>query len=267
MAAHNTYRFYHLFLEIQNRLFKYSRIQKKLWDEVNKQLKLLNMQLIINSLVKKEEKVWEPKVWQVIRQYLKSVHQYSWLGNVEYTVENLMDVLQSLLESQFPKSRYSGSYQSYLYQKKIIWNRWLDTLSELLIKVLPSDLLPINIGEILLFNPRIYQMRMHTLLVSIQRKLMFRKVQPRKDVFDSDKLVARNFFSSKSTENEFNLDAYLKTINQMFVLKNPNRVLAQVAQQTAQLSATCENEFNESVSKMKHFLEKVKKLSKNYLIG
>ncbi len=253
--------YYNLFLEIQSRLFKYSQIQKKLWDEVNKQLKLLNIQLVTSQLIKKEEKEWEPKVWQVIRQYLKSVHSFAWPSNVQYSTGALMDILNSVLESRFPKTEFKGNYQTYLYQKKLIWNRWLDTLSELLIKVLPNEQLPISIGEVLLFNPRIYQMRMHTLLVSIQRKFMFKKVQPRKEVFDSDKLVAKNFFSKKISDNEFDLDSYLKTVKQMFILRNPNRVLAQVAQQTAQLTATCENEFNESVSKMQHFLDKVKKLS------
>ncbi len=254
--------YYNLFLEIQNRLFKYSEIQKKLWDEVNKQLKLLNIQLISNALNKKEEKEWEPKVWQVIIQYLKSVHGFPWPNNVSYTTKTLIDILTTVLDKRFSRKNFRGSDQAFVYQKQTIWRRWLETLSELLVKVLPNSQLPINIGDVELFNPKIYQMRMHTLLVSIQRKFMFRKVLPREEKYESDKLKAQNFFSRDKTKNEFNLSAYLKTLSDMFVLKNPNRVLAQVAQQTAQLSATCENEFNESVSKMKHLLEKVKKLSK-----
>jgi hypothetical protein len=254
--------YYNLFLEIQNRLFKYSEIQKNVWDEVNKQLKLLNIQLLTAILNKQEERSWEPKVWQVIHQYLKAVHGFTWPDNHPYTVKTLVDVLKSLLENRYPRAKFRGNDQVFFYRKQVIWRRWLETLAELLIKVLASNQLPVNIGEVELFNPRIYQMRMHTLLVSIQRKFMFKKVAPREENYDSDKLKARNFFSRNQSENEFNLDAYLKTVNEMFVLKNPNRVLAQVAQQTAQLSATCENEFNASVSKMKHLLEKVKKLSK-----
>lgn len=253
--------FYNLFLEIQNRLFKYAQIQQMLWDEVNKQLRILNIQLLSRSLNKKEEKDWDPKIWQVIHQYLQSVHKFSWPNNVNYNTKTLIDILQSILERRFPKSSFRGDQQAYLYKKQLMWRRWLETLCELLVKVLPNEQLPVNIGEVQLFNPKIYQMRMHTLLVSIQRKFMFRKVPPREEAFDSEKLKAKNFFKSKTTDNEFNLDAYLKTLNEMFVLKNPNRVLAQVAQQTAQLSATCENEFNASVSQMKHFIEKVKKLA------
>lgn len=254
--------YYNLFLEIQRRLFKYSEIQRELWDEVNKQLKLLNVQLVGNALSKKEDKQWEPKVWQVVVQYLKSVHGLPWPDNVAYSVPTLIDILQTIQEKRFPRSKFKGSERSYHFKKQTIWQRWLETLSELLIKVLPNNQLPISIGDVELFNPRIYQMRMHTLLVSIQRKFMFKKVMPREDRYDSDKLKARQFFSGGKTENEFNLDAYLNTLKEMFLLKNPNRVLAQVAQQTAQLSATCEDEFNTSVSKMKHLLEKVKKLSK-----
>lgn len=253
--------FYNLFLEIQNRLFKYAQIQQLLWDEVNKQLRILNIQLLSNSLIKKENKEWGPKIWQVIHQYLQSVHKFSWPNSVNYDSKTLIEILNGILEKKFPRSSYRGSEQTYQYQKQLIWKRWLETLCELLVKVLPNDQLPVNIGEIQLFNPKIYQMRMHTLLVSIQRKFMFRKVPPRKDVFDSDKLKAKNFFSSKSSDNEFDLQSYLDTLKEMFVLKNPNRVLAQVAQQTAQLSATCENEFNTSVSQMQHFIERVRKLA------
>ncbi len=253
--------YYNLFLEIQNRLFKYSEIQKKLWDEVNKQLKLLNMQLITGSLGKQEDKKWEPKTWQVIHQYLQSVHKFSWPTNVQYSTKTLIDILKTILDKKLPRTKFKGTDQAYTYQKQMVWKRWLETMAELLLKVLPSDQLPINIGEIELFNPRIYQMRMHTLLVSIQRKFMFKKVPPREGSYDPEKLKARIFFSNKKAENEFNLEAYLKTLNEMFQLKNPNRVLSQVAQQTAQLSATCENEFNASVSRMQAFLEKVRKLA------
>lgn len=254
--------FYNLFLEIQKRLFKYAEIQKSLWEEVNKQLKLLNVQLIANALSKQEEKDWEPKVWQVVRQYLMAVHGFNWPDSVKYSVKTLTDLLNTILDRKFSKANYKGTDRAYTFQKQTIWQRWLETLSELLVKVLPNNQLPVSIGELELFNPRVYQMRMHTLLVSIQRKFMFKKVAPREEHYDSEKLKAKNFFDSDEAENEFNLDSYLKALSEMFVLKNPNRVLAQVAQQTAQLSATCENEFNTSVSKMKHLLEKVKKLSK-----
>lgn len=253
--------YYNLFLEIQNRLFKYSEVQKKLWDEVNKQLKLLNIQLITGSLNKQEDKKWEPKIWQVIHQYLQSAHKFSWPNNVQYSTKTLIDILKTILDRKLPRTKFKGTDQAFTYQKQMIWKRWLETTAELLIRVLPNDQLPINIGEIELFNPRIYQMRMHTLLVSIQRKFMFKKVQPREEIYDPDKLKASIFFSNKKAENEFNLEAYLKTLNEMFRLKNPNRILSQVAQQTAQLSATCENEFNASVSRMQMFLEKVRKLA------
>lgn len=48
--------YYHLFLEVQERLFKYSQIQKNLWEEINTRLHSLNIQLIAGSLNQQEEK-------------------------------------------------------------------------------------------------------------------------------------------------------------------------------------------------------------------
>ncbi|MBU3916388.1 hypothetical protein KKA14_12710, partial [bacterium] len=150
-----------LFIEIQKRLFKYSGIQEQLWNEVSKHLKLLNIQLISNLLNKQKELAWDPKVWQVIHHYLKTVHQFSWPESVPNSVKTLIEVLRTILEKRFPRKNFKGTDQSYQYQKQLIWRRWMETLSEILIKVLPNNKLPINIGEVELFNPRIYKMRMH----------------------------------------------------------------------------------------------------------
>ncbi|MCP4750856.1 MAG: hypothetical protein GY866_08185 [Proteobacteria bacterium] len=253
--------YYNLFLEIQKRLFKYSKIQKNLWEEVNTQLNSLNIQLITNILNKQEEKPWDAKAWGVVRKYLLSVHRYAWSESTPLNQKTLNEILREILETTFPRKAYKGTDRNYAFQKQLLWKKWLDSISELVVKVLPNDQLPINLGEIELFNPRIYQMRMHKLLRSIEKKFIQRKVKPREGVYDSVKMKASVFFGKKVDKNEFNMDAYLATVKKMFVLKNPNRILAQLAQQIAQLSATCENEFNTSVSKMQHFLEKVQKIS------
>ena len=253
--------YYNLFLEIQTRLFKYAEIQKQLWEEVNSKLKLLNVQLIYSILNKQEEKQWDENIWFVIKRYFETVHKTPWPKQTNTSMQSVTAILRDIFEKRFPRKTYKGSDQNYAYQKEIIFKRWFENLAEILVQVLPSDQIPISIGEVELFNPRIYQMRMHSLLVSIQRKFMFKKVPARMDVFDPEKLKAKRFFFGSGSEHEFNLDAYLKAIGELFILKKPNRVLAQVSQQIAQLSATCENEFNASVSNMQLFLEKVKRIS------
>ncbi|MBT4268628.1 MAG: hypothetical protein HOK67_14400 [Deltaproteobacteria bacterium] len=253
--------YYHLFLEVQERLFKYSQIQKNLWEEINTGLHSLNTQLIVGTLNRQEEKEWGVKVWRVILKFLRSTFRIAWPDKVPQNIKNLTNILKQLLDKKLSRSAFKGTDQQFTFKRQMVWNAWLKSLSEMLVKVLPSDQLPISIGEIELFNPGIYQMRISNLLKSIEKKFMLKKVQPRNAVHTPALLKATRFFGKGVKKHEFNLNAYTKAVNGQFVFKNPNRIMAQLTQQIAQLTATCENEFNASVSKMQHFLEKIKKLA------
>ena len=253
--------YFHLFLEVQERLFKYSQIQKNLWEEINSSLLSLNTQLITVSLNKQEEKEWGNKAWGVILKFLQKAFRFAWPDKLPRNIKNLSDILRQILEKQLPRSEFKGNDKQYEFKRQMIWKAWLNSLSDLLVRALPSDQLPISIGEIELFNPRIYQMRVSNLLRSIEKKFMLKKVQSRTGIVTPDLLKANRFFGKDVKKHEFNLDAYTKAVNKQFLFKNPNRVMAQLTQQIAQLTATCENEFNESVSKMQHFLEKIRSLS------
>jgi hypothetical protein len=253
--------YFHLFLEVQERLFKYSQIQKNLWEEINSNLLSLNTQLITVSLNKQEEKEWGNKAWVVILKFLQKAFRVAWPDALSHSIKNLSDILRKIQDKKLPRSAFKGNDQQYTFKRQMIWKAWLNSLSELLVKALPSDQLPISIGEIELFNPRIYQMRVSNLLRSIEKKFMLKKVQARSGTITPDLLKANLFFGKDVKKHEFNLDAYTKAVNKQYLFKNPNRIMAQLTQQIAQLTATCENEFNESVSKMQHFLEKIKSLS------
>jgi hypothetical protein len=253
--------YYQLFLEVQERLFKHSQIQKNLWEEINTGLHTLNSQLIVGTLNQKEEKEWGGKAWKVILRFLRSTFKINWPNRIPQNVKNLNTLLRQALDRNLPRSAFKGTDQQYAFKRQMVWKAWLNRLGDLLAKALPVDQLPISIGEVELFNPRIYQMRVSNLLRSIEHKFILKKVQPRQGTITPALLKASRFFGNKVKKHEFNLDAYTKAVNQQFLLKNPNRIMAQLTQQIAQLTATCENEFNASVSKMQHFLEKIKKLA------
>ncbi len=253
--------YFHLFLEVQDRLFKYSQIQKNLWEEINSSLLSLNTQLIAGSLNKQEEKEWGNKTWAVIFKFLQKAFHIAWPDKLPHSIKNLSDILRKIQNKKLPRSAFKGNDKQYAFKLQMIWKAWLNSLSELLVKALPSDQLPISIGEIELFNPRIYQMRVSNLLRSIEQKFILKKVKARMGTITPELLKANRFFGKDVKKHEFNLDAYTKAVNKQFLFKNPNRIMAQLTQQIAQLTATCENEFNESVSKMQHFLEKIQSLS------
>lgn len=253
--------YYNLFQEIQHRLFKYVFLQKTLWEEVNLALSTLNIQLISNIIDKQKEVKWSPIVWSVLKQYLKTAYKFPWPEGIEFNVKNFHLILKSILEKRFPFKKYKGSESSYRSQKQIIWRKWLATISEVCIRVMPKEEQPINLGEVELFNPRNFQLMLQNLLWTVEKKFILKKegeVLPKES---TEKLKVRHFFGKEVDSNEFNLNQYLETFEKVFKLKNPNRILTQVAQQTGMVAAKCENEFNVSVARMQRFLEKVKKLA------
>jgi len=131
----------------------------------------------------------------------------------------------------------------------------------LVIKTLANEQLPVNIGGIGLFDPRNYQGRIQGMLSSIEKKFMFKKVKLKENEEHIDALKVKNFFGKEIDSNQFNLKEYLRVFEDLFELKRPNRLLAQVAQQAARVTAKSENEFNDSVSRMQQFIARVQNLS------
>lgn len=251
----------HLFMEVQNRLFKYGLIQRNLWEEVKGKLKSLNINLLSKIILDKKQQGWTPKTWNVVKKYLASFHQFEWPDNTEPSVEKLNGLYREILEKSLPRDAFKGSDMNYKIQKELIWRKWLNRLSEVLVRVLPEEQLPVNLGEVELFNPANFQNRMSRLITSILENFIRKKVNPKSDKIKSDTFKPKRFFAEKSDKNIFNLELYLNTIRKLYALKRPNRVLGQIAQQIAQETARCENEFNSSVSKMQQFMDKVKNIT------
>lgn len=253
--------YFDLFQEVQHRLFKYVFLQKTLWEEVNSALNSLNIHLISNTIDKQKEVIWSPVVWTVIKQYLKTAYKFQWPDNIELNVKNFHLILKSILDKRFSYKNFKGSESGYISQKQLIWRKWLAKVSEICMKVMPKKELPIDLGEVELFNPRNYQLMLQNLLWTIEKKFLQKKENDDVLKKKSGKLKVKNFFGKEVDSNEFNLTQYLETFENIFKLKNPNRILSQIAQQSGVVAAKCENEFNTSVSRMQRFLEKVKSLA------
>lgn len=250
-----------LFDEVQTRLFHYSDLQNNLWEEANGKLNLLNIRLITNILGKQKEQNWNEEVWNYLKKYLIENHQYQWPKQVKITVKSFNTVLRKLLLQKFQQDTQNKFHESITTQKRITYKNWLDTISTELRKIIPVDQLPVSIGELEMFNPQNYRIRMKKLLRSIQSEFLLKKLKLNPELFDVDKLKSSLFFKKKVNDHEFDLHGYLKIVKQMFIMKNSNRVLSYIAQQIAQLAASCENEFNTSVSKLQQFLDKISKMS------
>lgn len=253
--------YYHLFQEIQHRLFTYCSLQKQLWDEVTTTLGSLNIQFVQNILERNKDIEWDNRIWVMIRKYFLSFHRFSWPENIPL---NLVTLRKQLLifADQTIKSKFSGVPQDTLVvQRQILWKKWLQRLSIAIVKNLPKEQLPINVGEVELFNPRIYQMSIQALVNSIEKKFIFKTAHLKETAKNLENLKVSNFFGKEVDSNEFNLRKYLDLFEELFELKHPNRIQAQIAQQTGHIAAKCENGFNESVSKMRMFLEKAQKIA------
>lgn len=253
--------YYHLFLEIQERLFKYADIQKSLWEEINTRIQTLNNQLIGGMIFRREDKGWDTSVWETVVEYMQSKYRHSWPVQTPITIQTVSMRLKEMLDKRFPRSMFKGSDQSYEIKKDAKWKSWLGDISDVIIKALPQDQLPVSIGDIELFNPRVYQMRINRLMRSIEKNLGSKGVTHKDKGANRGQLKVGLFFGKHPRIRGFDLEAYLNEIDDIYALKSPNRVLAQIAQQVAQLGALCENEFNGTVSKMRYFLKKIQKIS------
>jgi hypothetical protein len=253
--------YFQLFTEIQQRLFKYAFLQRQIWEEVSLLLKNLNTQLIVGIFEKKKEVEWKDETWTILKAFLAKNYKFVWPAEIPINAGTYRDILYSILGKVFPATKFSGPEDVYLRKKQQLWVNWLNKTSALVIKTLSNDQLPVNIGGIGLFDPRNYQGRVQAMLSSIEQKFMFKKVKLKGNEEHVESLKVKNFFGKEIDSNQFNLKEYLTVFEELFELKRPNRLLAQVAQQAARVTAKSENEFNDSVSRMQQFITRVQNLS------
>lgn len=245
--------FHKIFQIIQKRLFKYIHLQKQVWEEVSTTLDLLNAQLIANGIKGNKERVWEHSVKTAIIKYFKRKLKYDWPDHIEINNVAIFQVFQLILKKHL--KAHPGKTSSY--QQKIL-KQWINELAPLILKHLPKEQHPVSIGEIEMFNPKNYQLRIQRYLVKIEDKFKRKKSQHEDE--DYAQLKFKNFFQSNIDANTFELQQYLETFIEVFPVKSPNRTFANIAQQVATITAQAENEFNKSISRMHHFLKKAHQL-------
>ncbi|MCP4753525.1 MAG: hypothetical protein GY866_21770 [Proteobacteria bacterium] len=252
--------FYNMFKEIQNRLFDYSFIQKNLWEEVSTTLSLLNLKQVIESLDKKIDRGWDEKVWNAAKQHLLEELNFAWPEEVPLDVGNFRRILFEYLDKKFPREAFKKTDAEYVQRKLLLWKKWLTSVASLIVKMLPDDMLSVNIGEVELFNPRNYHLRIQALIRAIEKRFLVHKVKDSSAADPKNKAISdtgiKSFFGKTDRSHVFDLKRYLASFEQQFELRYPKRMQVQIAQRTALVAAKCENEFNESVARMQEFLDK-----------
>lgn len=253
--------FCNVFLAIQQRLFNYIYLQKNLWASVNTTLNLLNTQIIAKSLDNKKDLGWGKEIWSIVKKFLLNQFKFNWPDKIPLNPSTFRDVFYQLIEKKFPRKAFKGKDADYMLKKHMLVRTWLMELSEEIIKTSPPDKLPFHIGDVELFNPRNYHMRMSKLLRSAEKKFPTRKMDSLVDEKEVEVPPISSFFGKGDRANEFELERYFASFKKTFAIKFPNRILAQLGQRSALVTAECENQFNVSVAKMQKFLDKAKSKS------
>lgn len=245
--------FHKIFQIIQERLFKYIHLQKQVWEEVTTTLDLLNHQLISSFITGKKDQKWCLVVEQAIKDHFSHEFKYEWPNDIPLNNSAIHQVLSHILEKRFSNH---GTSTAVLKQKN--WKKWVRNLTTVILKYLPKEQHPINIGDIEMFNPKNYQLGIQRYLVKIESQLKKKTgVDPTEDY---SRLKFNNFFKSSIDANAFELRRYLEALVETFPIKTPNRIFANISQQVANITAQSENEFNRSISRMQHFLKKAYQL-------
>ncbi|MBU3914642.1 cyclic nucleotide-binding domain-containing protein [bacterium] len=252
--------FYTMFKGIQSRLFEFAFIQKNLWEEVNTTLNLLNTQNIVKSLDNRTEQNWDKSIWNAVRKNLIAELNFHWPNEIPLDISTFRNILREHLDTVFPRDAFKGKDADYIKQKHQLWRKWLASVANQIIRLLPTEQLPVNIGEVQLFNPRNYQLRIQGLIKAIEKKFLNsnkKKNLGKSDIdAQTDEPEIKSFFGRSEKNNTFDLKRYLSSFENKFDLKFPQRMQTQIAQRTALVAAKCENEFNKSVAGMKEFLIK-----------
>ena len=241
--------FENVFQNVQQRLFEYIYLQKSLWEQVTNITNLLNQQLVAKQLDNKRDPGWSDETWNVAKNYLKSKFSITWPEGLPINVENLYSALRTSLDRKY--SRLKPEAQK---RKIIEWRGMLSGISRRVLESVPEKDKPIPPLDLELFNPNIYRMR----LVSMQKQLEKRYATSPKNKEGIKKQPVKVFFGEGDRANEFDLTQYLTYLDKQYLIKNPKRMMAQIAQKCALISADCENDFNISVVKMQQFMDQVK---------
>ena len=205
--------FCNVFLSIQERLFGYIYLQKNIWEEANATLTLLNSQVVAKSLDNKKNMGWDDEFWQACRNAVAKILKFAWPNHIPLNINTFREVLYQILEQKFPRKAFKGSNADYLARKHLLWRNWLLQISDVVIKSLPAEKLPFHIGDVELFNPRNYHMRMSKLLRSVEKKFPVRQTHPT-SILDTDPKPVQvpavsSFFGKGDRANEFELQRYL----------------------------------------------------------
>jgi hypothetical protein len=256
--------FYNMFKGIENRLFEFAFIQKNLWEEVNTTQYSVNIEQTLTALNDKTFKNWNDNIWRIVRDYLAKKLRIKWPKGVPFQGSVLFRLLSDQIDKTFPKASFEGTEAEFVKKRLLIWKERLMPIAESIVKLQPDDQLPVSIGEVELFNPRNYQIRIQALIRAIEKKFL---LQNQKDDSGNDAQVGsstaqelKGFFGRTERDNSFDLKRYLSSFENKFTLKHPKRMQLQIAQRTALTAAKCENEFNESVANMKDFLKNIQEM-------
>ncbi|MBF0353420.1 MAG: cyclic nucleotide-binding domain-containing protein [SAR324 cluster bacterium] len=258
--------FCQLFRGIQDRLFEYQHLQESLWKEANTSLNVANGVVITKLLENRKDMNWPDSVWEQVRKVLADEVGLKWPANIPLNSQTIIEGLLKFLDKKFPREAFKGKETDYVMKKKLLWSTWMNWISNDVLKVLPAQYIPVQIGELELFDPQIYHQRLKKLLTALESRFsekksaettsfMGIKVEIEKDTTHP---AIDTFFGTPENPYEFQLESYIHSFEENFTLKFPKRTVAQIAQRVAMIAAECENQFNASIVKMQKFLESAK---------
>ena len=246
--------FQNVFQGVQGRLFEYMHMQKKLSEETNTSLALINQQILAKMLDNQKDPGWQPETWDIAKNFLKIKLNLSWPPNVPTNVQTFRAILQKYLLQKYSKQNVDPG------KRGRDWRDLLVQTCSFVLKNIPDVKKPIKLPDLKLFNPNIYRMRISTLVGQVGKK--FEKNVRKPDSEEDKKLT---FFGKGDKANEFDMPKYLDSFDKRYSIKNQRRLQAQITQKYALIAAEIENSFNVSVVQMQKFLNEVK--SKNLQQG
>lgn len=241
-----------MFQTVQDRLFTYMAHQKALWEEANSLLNALNTKLIAKSLEAKKDLNWDAKAWGHVKRQINKLISFQWPDNLETNAQNLYAVLAKFLAIRTAPLKTRLKPEEYNLARHRLWQGWLEEIAKGVLKHLPKKALPIDIGEVELFNPKLFRVKLLTLLRSFEGKF---------EEKDEAQHRAEDYFGKGQKINFLDLFGYLESFESSLQIPRPHWVQALLAQKTAQIAAKSENQFNASIVRMQSFLERVSTMS------
>jgi len=238
-----------MFQTIQDRLFTYMTHQKNLWEEAHTTLNQLNMRLISKGIENQKPANWDPNTWAQVKTFLLKLIGFKWSPELEASTPNLYKVLAKYLGVKTAPLKSRLKPDEYNLARARLWQGWIDEVAKVVAKHLPKTSLPIDIGEVELFNPKLFRVKLLTLLRSFEKKFPSSEQGQHK---------AEQFFGKAETINFLELSPYLDSFDQNFKVPRTQWVKALLAQKTAQIAAKSENDFNGSIVRMQGFVDRVK---------